>query len=427
MTSNKDDAEREKPVPAKFLIVDNSVLYNELRSSIVSPESWRQDNARATCDLSTATRSLIAMATIGPEPGASPSDSVLEEWKLRVADYVLTKLDDLNADLLDAICATWLQRCSSPDQMTIIRADDFFRYRGLRPRGNCFWTEQKREIAARMTLLSNTWINLHEAETYLVKKNGDREKQRKLKSRAIVVSSIAEEETATGLSDYAWKVRPGDLFVQMILSKSGKQLALMSQKILEYDYYRHTWEKRCARYFTWLHRIRQGRGEYLKGIRISSVLTAVRKKVDLKNPSKTKERLEQALDRLCQDGVIGGWQYQNADESIVGRKGWWHEWLNWCLLIEPIQMVLDQYDKIKFPAARLEKIAAVETHTSLTESNLTTLVEQMRQKRIALGLTQLQLAEVLGGIAPNYLATIERGLRRPSGKLQSTIIKWLAL
>lgn len=414
------NVENPKKPKSKALLIDNSVLYNELRTSVVSPESWNMTRYGAECDLTTSTKSIKAVARIGPEPGIEGrlNDSAIDEWRQKVADYVLTKMDDLNADLLDYIFAYWIQRSSSPEQTVVISAEDFFKCRGLRPRSHSYWTAQKKEIAERIALLSNTWINLQDAEAYGQDSKGRRKKQRQLKSRAIVVSTAAEESSENGEKEFYFKLRPGDLFLGMLCSKTGKQLALMSQKVLEYDYYRYPWEKRCARYFTWLHRIRQGRGEYLKGVRVRSLLEGIRKEVSPGNPRKTKNRLEQALDTLCKDKIFSSWQYQKCNEEIVGKKGWVQHWLDWVLIVEPSQEVLDQYEKIKpLPASKNERV--INIHPPCSE-----LVENMKAKRKERSMTQLQAAEEIG-IAPNYYAMLERGVREPSGRLATVITKWL--
>lgn len=411
--------EPKKP-STKSLLVDNSVLYNELRTSVVSPESWNMTRYGAECDLTTSTKSIKAVARIGPEPGVEGrlNDSAIDEWRQKVADYVLTKLDDLNADLLDYIFAYWIQRSSSPEQTVVISAEDFFKCRGLRPRSHSYWTAQKKEIAERIGLLSNTWINLQDAEAYAENSKGVRKKQKKLQSRAIVVSSTAEVSSEIGQMEYSWKMRPGDLFLPMLTSKAGKQLALMSQRVLEYDYYRYPWEKRCARYFTWLHRIRQGRGEYLKGVRVRSLLEGIRKDVSTTNPLKTKNRLEQALDTLCEDKIFSSWQYQVSNEDIVGKKGWVQHWLDWVLVVEPSQEVLDKYERIRTrPPSKEERVIDVQPLNP-------DIIEKMKLKRRERRLTQLQAAEQIG-IAPNYYAMLERGVREPSGRLRSVITKWL--
>ena len=38
---------KDKKLPTQFITVDNSVLYNELRSSIVSSDSWQQEITKA--------------------------------------------------------------------------------------------------------------------------------------------------------------------------------------------------------------------------------------------------------------------------------------------------------------------------------------------------------------------------------------------
>jgi DNA-binding transcriptional regulator YiaG len=394
-----------------YLLVHNGSLYHELRSSIISPDRWNQEKGWATTDLSTQSKKLRATARIGPGPGMEYglSEEKLAVWRERVAEYLL-KLDDLNADLLDIICALYLMRCSSPEQTIALRADDIFNFRNIDGRT----TKQKRELAERIAILSHTWVDVSEAEV-IVNHNGQRQrtKLQSIKSRVLVVSSVAEE----GHEPFAWKLRPGDVFMPFLFSPN-KQLAILPRQILEWDPYRRSTEKRLARYLSWLTRIRQGKGEYLKPIRVGSILNAITRDVDARNPSRSRDRLELALDRIQESGVIRSWQYQEANETVSGQKGWWLQWQDWRLIIEPPQFVLDQYQTISVPEPRKALPQPVAT------DQVTLAITAMKEKRIAKCLSQSRVAEQLG-ISANYVAMIERGVKKPSQKLMTTITKWL--
>jgi DNA-binding XRE family transcriptional regulator len=412
----------DKEQQQRYLMTDNSALYFELRGAVVTADAWEQNesNGWLSADLTTSSQKVRARARIGPDAKreSSLSDDALVEWRARVADYMVRHLDDLNADILDAVVQLWLQRCSSPEQMTIVKADDLLRFRGLQPRGRSFWTEQRVKIADRMALLSSTWIDLQEMEVIVQDKKGRRKsKVQKIRSRAIVISSVAEETTEDGATVYAWRVRPGDVFAPFLLGP-GKQMALLSEKVLEYDFIKYQWQKRIARYIFWLARIRQGKGDYLKPIRVFSVLEAIRKEVDSRYPSRFRSRFEAALSRLAADGIIRGWQYQDADESIAAKRGWHEAWSQWLLVIEMPQPVLDQYQKI---GAAPEVGPVIDVTPKASDHS--TLVAEMKMVRLERGLTQLKAAKQLG-VNPNHFAQLERGVRRASDRLAEAILEW---
>src|SRR5690606_28196666 len=108
-------------------------------------------------------------------------------------------------------------------------------------------------------------------------------------------------------------------------------------QILEMDPYRRSIEKKIGRYLTWLFRLRSSKTEWLKAIRVNSILNGIKHEIDPRYSSRQRDRIESALDRLQSSGVIASWQYQEADETVTGKPGWWHEWCDWKILIEPPQ------------------------------------------------------------------------------------------
>jgi DNA-binding XRE family transcriptional regulator len=410
MTDDGDDKKKAN----RFLAVDNSILYFQLRAAVVTQNGWKDEKFGMSTDLTTTSKRLKATATIGPEPGqgALLSDAAQEEWRLKVAAFVAS-LGEKNADILDAISAIWLSRCRSPEEMTVIRAEDILRLRGLSTRGNAFWTEQKRDIAVRIALLSNTWIDVFEAEVYVGR---TRKKIQKIRSRAIVVSSVAEETDSDGTTVYAWKIRPGDFFAEMLMG-SGKQFAYLDQQLLGLNTATRIPERRIGRYFAWLFRIRGAKAQHLRAVRVGSVLDAIRLDLPDRNLSRFKDRFELALDRLAELGIIRTWQYQSADESTVGNKGWWATWLDWKLLVEPPGQLIEKYSGINYSFLPEPKPVS-------KSSTADDIVIKMKQARLDRNLTQIKMAEALQ-IAPNYYAMIERGARSPSRQLRSTITRWL--
>ena len=136
--------------------------------------------------------------------------------------------------------------------------------------------------------------------------------------------------------------RPGESFGRL-LSGLGKQIAYLSIKAVQYDPYRQSYEKRLTRYLSWQWRCRAKSGMLEGPYRVSTLLGAIGLKLDPNAPSRTKERLETALDRLDSDKVTVGWQYDGYDENALLSKGWAKEWLQSTLLIEPPDVITGRY------------------------------------------------------------------------------------
>jgi DNA-binding XRE family transcriptional regulator len=419
--------EREK----ELLNVDNAALYHKLREALATKHFQRSEGERwPAADLATEKKTVRATAQLRPHPkDVEPilTNSELDTWQERMAQHVLA-MNDLTADVLDVISAVWLQQAQHHEAMANVTADDFLRLRGLQAkksgtgRRGGYWDEQRQEISRQISILANLWITVAEMEVTeeVEGKKGRYRKRTKWRgaSKAVVVSSIfgpvTEDDT---MEPYIWRVRPGDVFAKFLFGP-GRQTALLSQKALEYDPYRQKWEKRLARYLAWQWRNRQGKGTYLQSFSVETLLKAISVTVDENNPLKTKERLEKALDNLHRDHVTAGWQYERAYEELVGQKGWWKAWLQWKILIEPPQTIMDHYATIKNAEVKLPKALLGEQDTGET------MKEKIRQTRKARRLTQLQAAEKLE-ISANYLAMIERGIKTPSEQLKRKIIKWM--
>jgi hypothetical protein len=143
-------------------------------------------------------------------------------------------MNDLTADCLDIICAIWLDRTKSPEGMVVIKANDFLAYRDIKKRGEGgYQVNQKRDIEEQIRLLSNFWINVFEMTvTEEVKnKKGALKRQRikkySMRSRAIVLSSVVEEETSDGNSTYFWKMRSGDVFLPFLLGPGRPDIVVI--------------------------------------------------------------------------------------------------------------------------------------------------------------------------------------------------------
>jgi DNA-binding XRE family transcriptional regulator len=334
-------------------------------------------------------------------------------------------MDDLTADVFDIISAAWLKRAEHPEAMVTVTADEFLQYRGLQPktsgteRRGGYREEQRQKIAHHIAILASTWVTVFTMDVTQKNEKGRWQRTKwRGESRAVVVTSQFGQEQKTGdeLDVYAWRVRPGDVFAKFLFGP-GRQTALLSKRAVEYDPYRQKWEKRLTRYLSWQWRIRQNGGTYLEPISVEKLLEAVGENVDTKNPIRTKERLEKALDTLQEDGIITSWQYETAKEETVGQPGWWKEWLDWKIIVEPPQNLMEYYAKI--PQLSTKALPSAKPNQTLD------LGESLKKARKDQGLTLMQAAEEIG-ISPSRLSEIENGKKATVSKdTRRKILKWL--
>jgi DNA-binding XRE family transcriptional regulator len=426
----KIDKSIASPSSRSLLEVGNCLLYYRFRDSLAKSdftipagESW------PTANLTTGNRKLMSIVQLRPdpvniEPYLSSSETIA--WQQRMKQNVID-MDDITADVMDIVATIWLRKASHPEDIVTVTADDILGFRGLKPQKNGagrrggYKGEWRRKIARHIEILANTWIVVTEMDV-TEEIEGKKGRQRKRikwqgESKAWVVENNFEQVTAKGKNSYVWRVRPGIIFSKFLFG-AGRQTALISQKALVYHPINQQWEKRLTRYLSWQWRNRQRMGDYLVPFKIETLLNAANKKVSKHNPVQTKERLEKALDTLQDDHVITGWQYESVNEDMVGSKGWWNEWLNWKVIIEPPQDIMDHYGKI-----RKIMIKNTKTHPTGRHDRNGFMGQVIKKVRLKMGLSQMQAAEEIG-VNQSTVSRVERG-ELTNGRTKYLIKKWL--
>ncbi len=196
-------------------------------------------------------------------------------------------------------------------------------------------------------------------------------------------------------------------------------------KAVQYDPYRQKWGKRLARYLSWQWHSQARRGEYMRPYRVATLLEAVGEEINSRYPSKTRERLEKALDTLQKDEVIAAWQYDRWEEAVMERRGWADLWREATVLIEPPEIIRETYKSIERPPEPLAALPTSGGSLRPANSDVTTalvLSERIRSHRKNLRLSQLQAAEQLD-IAQSYLSKLERGQVEPSPDIKKRLQK----
>ena len=189
------------------------------------------------------------------------------------------ELSDLDADVLDALAAYWLNRAPLVNYSVQISVNEILRMRGLKPKmgGNSrrggYEPKQRRAVIAALGHIDNLWLDL--AEVAVVEGfKGRLPIKRSFQSRAFVIT----DRTLITRSDGSQEVesigyRPGELLGRY-LEGPGYQVALLSAKALHYDPSRQRWEKRLARYLSWQWPTKARSGEYLWPYRVATLLDA---------------------------------------------------------------------------------------------------------------------------------------------------------
>lgn len=346
--------------------------------------------------------------------------TIQEAW------HVADSLTDVDVDVFDALCGIFLSRAKHNEEMIEIELNDLLALRGLKPklggegRRGGFEAKQKEQILKSLTNIQSIWLSIDKATIY----EKGKPVQLKLQGRTFIFIDEQGQEYSISEKNCAKKITfTIDQVFAKYLNGSSRQVALLSMKALQYHPYKQLWEKRLSRYFSWRWRTQARKGSFLQPNKIHTLLESIGEKVNVKTPSRTRERFEKALDTLLDDGVIASWHYEKWDEAIADYKGWSRMWLNASVLIEPPEIIKDHYRSIekKQKGRNKEQQLPVIQNGSNTQQSLG---ERLKKCRKSLQLTLFQVAEALE-ISPSYVSNIERTVITPSAKIRKKIIKWL--
>lgn len=326
----------------------------------------------------------------------------------------LIKMNDLTADVLIISLAHWIQNPIIENGIWV-SALQICKDRNLkRPGRNEF-----ERISEAFNHLDHTWLDINLNTWVRYQKDGKTEKKVKkfvVQSKALVISDKVGQMCTDGTIDvFAWKVKPGDEWGRFFLAGEGRKTALLAIKSLNYDPYHEKWEKRLSRFFAFQWRIRARDKTYFQPFKVFNLLDAIEQNINLRYPNKTREKLENALDKLVEDRIIVSWQYVDGlDDTKLKTRGWIKTWLEWSIKVEPCEIEIDHYKNLS------DKIQIVKT--SIRTGKLK--AENIRVIRKEQGLTLMQLAEVLN-IKECYLSMIETGKKPITKKVAKKFNKWM--
>ncbi|MFS0781687.1 helix-turn-helix domain-containing protein [Bacillus sp. 1P06AnD] len=345
---------------------------------------------------------------------------VMNSFNYERAFTYARSISDLDVDLFDALCSIFLANAKQMNDLIEIKIDDLLMMRGLKAklggegRRGGFEQKQRAQVLKSLSRIQGLWLNLRkmviyekgipttepiEGRTFLFKDKQGNEYD---------VSKMGIQERITFSIDSVFG---------KFLYGSGRQVALLPLKALQYNIHQYRIEKRIARYLSWRWRTQARKGNYLQPHRISTLLDCIGEKMNERTPSRTRDRLEKALDILCQDGLIASWQYDKWNEQVASMKGWQRIWLNSTIVITPPDVILNHYSTIERKKRKYPTF-------SLDHDNEKTIGKRVLDTRKKQKLTLMDVGSKLN-LSPSHLSNIERGLRFPSEETERKLDKWL--
>lgn len=345
-----------------------------------------------------------AIVLKGNTEGRFEINPFVRDHALQYAWEQVGKISDIDVDVFDALCNVFLSRKRQPNELIKMTITDLLHYRGLKPKrsgdGRRGGYDHKQKIQIMQSLCNIQ--SIHMSLTKLLSFEKGTPQYTTLKGRTFLFKDALGQDFALSPHEPVKEIyfSLDEAFAHYLMG-AGRQVALQHMKALHYHPTQQLHEKRLSRYLSWRWRTQARKADYLAPNAIRTLLDSIGIPMNERLPSRTRERLEKALDQLEADGVIQSWQYEKWDESIAEFKGWAKIWLETGIIIEP-------------PVAILKQYATIERKTTKKVEKKKTLKEVRQQRNYSL----LQLAEELQ-LSISELGEMERGLRPLTKKVQN--------
>lgn len=255
-----------------------------------------------------------------------------------------SKLQTFKEEDVDLLLAILAQCIAFPDPAgTWLWAEQFLgEYRGVQPRMQVdepgqmikrsagYRVEDLLEVERGISRLENLWIKIEEFTP--PSRKGKKRRPYIHSGRVLSVMETWHQQSLDGTpgKPHAWRIKPGAWLEKYVTERH--EVVFLAKKLFEYDPYREVWEKRLGRYFMFHLRINAKHGNSMIVRRVGLLLNDLSLPIDdKKNPQRTRDRFEKAMNRLRDDGQINDWQYKDREqvESALPAKKWLDQWLEW--------------------------------------------------------------------------------------------------
>jgi DNA-binding XRE family transcriptional regulator len=392
-----------------------------------TPDNWPVANLSGD---SVEAEVLFTPAAQSPK-GQMPTDQA-DLYRKRMW-YLVKSMDDLTADVWDALVAQWVAEARTPDAKVWVSVDQILQYRGLAShltgatRRGGYSTAQRAAITESLLRIIAMRVQVFSMVTMEEQETGEGLRQvqpmrRQVGGPALEVSmDLSQVDFLDRLEIKALKIRPGEMFARYYMT-TGRPVAILSQRALTYRQGREDVEKRLTRFFAYAWD-RHGAGDVdRQRYTVTQLLEAVHQQPNHLRPDDIKMRLERALRRLAEDHVIAGWEYVSWDEAARPARRWLPLWIATEIEVQAPPEV-KQFYALALPAEAAQIALATGLPPQIADGKLTgDSVETLRRH---FGLNQEEFAARLG-VTRSLIAQIETGRRPVSARLADAIKRWLA-
>jgi hypothetical protein len=327
----------EEPPPAPLAYLATSASETAVDALIDEPTKWQRTESGSVY-YGDPEGTFVSLG----DPRLPAAVNAEQAWNL-----VLEVGGDEAAQTLLYVMARCLST-DSPLEKTRIHVNDSLSFRGLRrhKKGD-FRPEQKRAEARRFRLLSDIWVTARDDVDVTSGRGGKKRKRINVTSRLIEVAVESEEFLRSQRSGgeiplpaiissdgndvpYAVRVALGDWSRPYL--ETSDRVQKMLHKIVQYDV--STEMQRFAMRFSLSILFRR----ISETVTVGELLESARISPPSSHTDRFKENVEEALERLRRDGLIGGWRYDKDDD--LPRTRWMAQWLKWVIVFEAIPAAL---------------------------------------------------------------------------------------
>lgn len=430
--------------PEDYYAVNNSSVYYKLRDGIAK-NNFEEDQDRNVLQYQIETKGQNSIAQLSSHKDGDLRIRNTEEaarWTTLMND-VMSNMDDLTADCLDAITIQWLNQAKSPEDFIDFSYEQVLEMCSIPKtvvgKSEYYRAEDKIKVAKRLAALAAIFIYLNDDNEVVVLNEEDSEKievKREVIKRLFVLDSVVlwrHNTTNEYMGIESCKIKPGS-FLTSYLYGSNNTTALLSKKALEYNSYRYKYHKRLIRYLTWQWRIRQVYVSFSRPFSIGGDkgLLAVLDIPKTWKPNRIKEQLEDVLMDLEREQVISKWEYsESLDEEKIGKKNWFKNYYaKLGIKILPPQELLEQMEKYvdkkvidnsEAPPVKVKEI-------KVSKENIETDMELIRNKLIEVQTKQKisirEIAEEIS-LSPSTLSRFcNKKTKRMSKQAMDKLSKW---
>lgn len=408
---------RKKISKKDFAIPNDQVYYltNKMLSS-GKGNFKMSENHLPKAKLVTGKKNERIIGDIGLRPKEHTLEDLYDEEIQLLQQEMYDKvqqLDDSLADVLDCISILWGEKASHINDFVSIDVDDILKLRDKKQRRNTskyeggYRPKQREEVASKVRLLELVSIRTYQ-DMYTVPGLDKREWE----FRVINIASVRTDiDLNNAPAKIVFLIKLGDLFAYKILKK--RQTALIPQTILSYDPKKYSFEKRLGRYLTYLWRNRHRDGSYCDPIKVGTILDEIQLNERYGKPGRIKNRLEQAIENLEEEGIIGEAIFKGLEELNTRKRGWLEDYRKCQIIFVPPEHTMKHYRQIARKGEQPKRQQRQQDYSEL-----------LNEACERLNLTLAMAAEQIG-ISVSQVSRIRCGHSQPRGKTQQKIDRWL--